>query len=63
MAPFYNLLEENEFKLLQNVFYFCQLEAQGLDTETERRVSRSIPLRKVRDHPKPLLIRAQSLIK
>ena len=54
MAPFYNLLEENEFKLLQNVFYFCQLEAQGLDTETERRVSRSIPLRKVRDNPKPL---------
>jgi len=49
MAPFYNLLEENEFKLLQNVFYFCQLEAQGLDTETERRVSRSIPLRKVAD--------------
>ena len=47
MAPFYNLLDEEEFKLLQNVFYFCQLEAQGLETEGERDVTRSIPLSKV----------------
>lgn len=49
MAPFYNLLDEEEFKLLQNVFYFCQLEAQGLETEGERDVTRSIPLSKVAD--------------
>jgi len=49
MAPFYNLLDEDEFKLLQNVFYFCQLDAQGLETEGERKVTRSIPLHKIAD--------------
>ena len=49
MAPFHAMLEEREFKLLQNVFYFCQLEAQGLDTESVRKVSRTIPLNKVAD--------------
>lgn len=28
MAPFYALLDEAEFKLLQDVFYFCQLETE-----------------------------------
>ena len=49
MAPFYALLNDDEFKLLQNVFYFCQLEAQGLETEGDRKVTRSIPLNKVAD--------------
>lgn len=30
MAPFYSLLDESEFKLLQDVFYFCQLETEVL---------------------------------
>ena len=49
MAPFYALLDEAEFKLLQDVFYFCQLETEGIETETERAVSRSISIDKVKD--------------
>jgi len=49
MAPFYSLLDEAEFKLLQDVFYFCQLETEGIETETERTVSRSISIDKVND--------------
>jgi len=49
MAPFYALLDEEEFKLLQDVFYFCQLETQGIETDTAREVSRSISIDKVPD--------------
>ncbi|KAI5625290.1 cilia- and flagella-associated protein 251 isoform X1 [Silurus asotus] len=57
LLPFYTLLEGGQdgelFEAIKDLFYYCQLRSQGLDSRETKKVSTRIPLSEV-----PFLIRA-----